>query len=128
MYISDAIRNKTVCRLGYNKDVRITVVILPILSKYLMCGCSYRKRFWNKEYFDGVADIQNALRSCYGEGKVSLIEACNRWMYHHSMLSQKHGGMLNATGIYIKNTHPVRICFFMGSFTGRCNSLGPFPF
>lgn len=52
---------------------------------------NYRKRFWHKEYFDGVTDIQNALTACYGEGKVSLIEACNRWMYHHSMLSQKHG-------------------------------------
>ncbi|XP_028409488.1 aflatoxin B1 aldehyde reductase member 3-like [Dendronephthya gigantea] len=52
---------------------------------------NYRKRFWNKEYFEGVADIQKSLTSCYGEGKVSLIEASNRWMYHHSMLSQECG-------------------------------------
>jgi hypothetical protein len=54
--------------------------------------CSYRKRFWHKEYFDGVADIQNALTACYGEGKVSLIEASVRWMYHHSKLSSEYGG------------------------------------
>lgn len=51
---------------------------------------NYRKRFWHKEYFEGVTEIQNALNTCYGEGKVTLIEACTRWMYHHSMLSEKH--------------------------------------
>ena len=52
---------------------------------------NYRKRFWQKEYFEGIEDIQNALTGCYGEEKVSLIEASTRWMYHHSMLSSEYG-------------------------------------
>ena len=67
-------------------------VLKVVLSIVTLCSCSYRNRFWHKEYFDGVTEIQKALTACYGEEKVSLIEACNRWMYHHSMLSGKHGG------------------------------------
>lgn len=62
---------------------------------------NYRKRFWHKEYFDGVTEVQNALNACYGDGAVSLIEACNRWMYHHSMLSGEHqdGVILGASSL-----------------------------
>lgn len=62
---------------------------------------AYRKRFWHKEYFDGVTEIQNALNSCYGDGTVTLIEASTRWMYHHSMLPGEHqdGVILGASSL-----------------------------
>ncbi|XP_046861398.1 aflatoxin B1 aldehyde reductase member 3-like [Xenia sp. Carnegie-2017] len=65
---------------------------------------SYRKRFWHQEYFDGVEKIQKATTSCYRDENVSLIEVCTRWMYHHSLLSEKHGD-----GVIIGGSSPAQL-------------------
>ncbi|XP_065054632.1 aflatoxin B1 aldehyde reductase member 2-like [Rhopilema esculentum] len=52
---------------------------------------SYRKRYWKKDYFDGIEMIRSVLDNQYGEGKVSVAEAALRWMKHHSLLIPDDG-------------------------------------
>ena len=50
------------------------------------------KRFWKKPLFDLLDKLKVTLDRIYGEGKVSLIDATLRWMYHHSQMDGAHGG------------------------------------
>ena len=50
------------------------------------------KRFWKKPLFDLLDKLKVTLDGIYGEGKVSLIDATLRWMYHHSQMDGAHGG------------------------------------
>ena len=45
--------------------------------------------------FDLLKKLQVTLDRVYGEGKVSLIDASLRWMYHHSKMDGAHGGEAN---------------------------------
>ncbi|PFX25622.1 Aflatoxin B1 aldehyde reductase member 2 [Stylophora pistillata] len=47
---------------------------------------SYVNRFWKKPLFDLLDKLRGTLDRIYGEGKVTLIDASLRWMYHHSKL------------------------------------------
>ncbi|XP_020622396.1 aflatoxin B1 aldehyde reductase member 4-like [Orbicella faveolata] len=51
----------------------------------------YVKRFWKKPLFDLLDKLKVTLDRIYGEGKVSLIDATLRWMYHHSHMDGAHG-------------------------------------
>ena len=42
--------------------------------------------------FDLLDKLKVTLDRFYGEGKVSLIDATLRWMYHHSQMDGAHGG------------------------------------
>lgn len=53
---------------------------------------SYRQRYWKKPLFDALDKLRKTLDRIYGEGKVSLVDATFRWMYHHSKLDGAHGG------------------------------------
>ncbi|CAH3151636.1 unnamed protein product [Pocillopora meandrina] len=46
----------------------------------------YVKRFWKKPLFDLLDKLRTTLDRIYGEGKVTLIDASLRWMYHHSKM------------------------------------------
>ncbi|CAH3151635.1 unnamed protein product [Pocillopora meandrina] len=46
----------------------------------------YVKRFWKKPFFDLLDKLRTTLDRIYGEGKVTLIDASLRWMYHHSKM------------------------------------------
>ncbi|CAH3192525.1 unnamed protein product [Porites evermanni] len=46
----------------------------------------YVARFWKKPLFGLLDKLKGTMNSIYGEGKVSLIDASLRWMYHHSKL------------------------------------------
>ncbi|XP_031571590.1 aflatoxin B1 aldehyde reductase member 2-like [Actinia tenebrosa] len=52
---------------------------------------SYRERFWKKPLFDVLDKLKVKLNEIYGEGKVSPTEASLRWIYHHSLMSEKYG-------------------------------------
>lgn len=51
----------------------------------------YRQRYWKKPLFDALDKLRKTLDRIYGEGKVSLVDATFRWMYHHSKLDGAHG-------------------------------------
>lgn len=42
--------------------------------------------------FDLLEKLRVTLDRVYGEGKVSLVDASLRWMYHHSKMDGSHGG------------------------------------
>jgi len=52
---------------------------------------AYVKRFWKKPLFDAIDRLNETLDRIYGEGKVSLVDASIRWMYHHSKMDGAHG-------------------------------------
>ena len=56
---------------------------------------SYIKRFWKKPFFDLLDKLRTTLDRIYGEGKVTLIDASLRWMYHHSKMDGACGGKFN---------------------------------
>ena len=56
--------------------------------------CSYKKRYWKKPLFDAIDRLKETLDRIYGEGKVTLVDATLRWMYHHSKMDGSHEGML----------------------------------
>ena len=60
---------------------------------------TYQDRFWRKELFEGVGDIQKALEEAYGKGTVTMAEAALRWLNHHSKLEP------NGTSSNIHSTH-----------------------
>ena len=53
---------------------------------------SYLKRYWKKPLFDAIDKLKETLDRVYGEGKVTLVDATLRWMYHHSKMDGAHGG------------------------------------
>ena len=53
---------------------------------------SYLKRFWKKPLFDLLDKLRATLDRIYGEGKVTLVDASLRWMYHHSKMDGTYGG------------------------------------
>ncbi len=64
--------------------------------------CSYIKRFWKKPFFDLLDNMKVTLDHIYGEGKVTLIDASLRWMYHHSKMDGTHGGIKREGVLLIK--------------------------
>ncbi|KAG6845547.1 hypothetical protein H0H87_007791 [Tephrocybe sp. NHM501043] len=50
-------------------------------------GKSYRKRYWNNQYFEALAVIRKAAES----HSLTLPEIALRWISHHSLLSRDHG-------------------------------------
>src|SRR3990167_4777789 len=52
-----------------------------------MWGKAYRKRFWTKEFFDGVESVKAKAES----HNLNLLQASIRWLYHHSSLSTEFG-------------------------------------
>ena len=56
---------------------------------------SYLKRFWKKPLFDLLDQLRTTLDRIYGEGKVTLIDASLRWMYHHSKMDGACGGTIS---------------------------------
>jgi len=44
-----------------------------------------------KPLFDLLEKLWVTLDRVYGEGKVSLVDASLRWMYHHSKMDGSHG-------------------------------------
>lgn len=48
-----------------------------------------------KPLFDLLEKLWVTLDRVYGEGKVSLVDASLRWMYHHSKMDGSHGGKVN---------------------------------
>ncbi|KAL9981155.1 hypothetical protein ACROYT_G009823 [Oculina patagonica] len=46
----------------------------------------YIKRYWKKPLFELLDKLKVTLDRIYGEGKVTLIDASLRWMYHHSKM------------------------------------------
>jgi len=51
----------------------------------------YKKRYWKKPLFDAIDRLKETLDRIYGEGKVTLVDATLRWMYHHSKMDGSHG-------------------------------------
>ncbi|XP_068750548.1 aflatoxin B1 aldehyde reductase member 4-like isoform X1 [Montipora capricornis] len=51
----------------------------------------YLKRYWKKHLFNSIDKLRVTLDSTYGVGKVSLIDASLRWMYHHSKMDGANG-------------------------------------
>ncbi|XP_068750546.1 aflatoxin B1 aldehyde reductase member 2-like isoform X2 [Montipora capricornis] len=51
----------------------------------------YLKRYWKKPLFNLIDKLRVTLDSTYGVGKVSLIDASLRWMYHHSKMDGANG-------------------------------------
>lgn len=58
---------------------------------FLFVFCRYIKRYWKKPFFDVLDKLKANLDRIYGEGKVSLVDAAIRWMYHHSQMDGAHG-------------------------------------
>ena len=56
---------------------------------------SYLNTYWKKPLFDLLEKLRATLDRIYGEGKVTLIDASLRWMYHHSKMDGTYGGMQN---------------------------------
>lgn len=52
---------------------------------------AYLKRYWKKPLFDLLDKLRTTLDHIYGKGKVSLVDASLRWMYHHSKMDGAHG-------------------------------------
>jgi len=50
-------------------------------------GKSYRKRYWNEEFFDAL-DILRPVAKKHG---LTEAECALRWMTHHSLLKKEHG-------------------------------------
>ena len=69
-------------------------VAWTITGHFLLCS-SYIKRYWKKPLFDLLDKLRVTLDHVYGEGKVSLIDASLRWMYHHSKMEGAQGGKVN---------------------------------
>ncbi|XP_044173576.1 aflatoxin B1 aldehyde reductase member 2-like isoform X2 [Acropora millepora] len=51
----------------------------------------YLKRYWKKPLFKLIDQLKLTLDSIYGVGKVSLVDASIRWMYHHSKMDGANG-------------------------------------
>ncbi|XP_022790633.1 aflatoxin B1 aldehyde reductase member 2-like [Stylophora pistillata] len=51
----------------------------------------HMKLYWKKPLFDLLDKFRTTLDRIYGEGKVSLVDASLRWMYHHSMMDGTYG-------------------------------------
>ena len=66
-----------------------------LLTKDFLSCSSYIKRYWKKSLFDLLEKLRVTLDRVYGEGKVSLVDASLRWMYHHSKMDGSHGGEVN---------------------------------
>lgn len=69
--------------MDYNLD-RPLIILLFVF-------CRYIKRYWKKPFFDVLDKLKANLDRIYGEGKVSLVDAAIRWMYHHSQMDGAHG-------------------------------------
>ena len=74
---------------------------------------SYLKRYWKKALFDSLDKLRATLDRIYGEGKVTLIDASLRWMYHHSKMDGACGGM------YLLSFH----VFLFPKHTLKCVSI-----
>ncbi|XP_072011313.1 aflatoxin B1 aldehyde reductase member 2-like isoform X2 [Engystomops pustulosus] len=51
----------------------------------------HMKRYWKKQYFQGIDLVQKALEEAYGKDRPSLTSASLRWLYHHSKLQGSQG-------------------------------------
>nr|CAB3220844.1 aflatoxin B1 aldehyde reductase member 2-like [Phallusia mammillata] len=52
---------------------------------------AYRDRFWKKDNFECIKNVQTVLDEVYGPGAVTMAEAAYRWLFHHSCLDSAKG-------------------------------------
>ncbi|KAJ3300867.1 hypothetical protein HDU76_005997, partial [Blyttiomyces sp. JEL0837] len=50
-------------------------------------GERYRKRYWNKTYFDAVEMVKGVAE----KHNLTMIAVAHRWMFHHSKIDQSKG-------------------------------------